>query len=159
MGVSKTDVSNVKHDLKALLLELDGMSNTTFPGADKQQRRFLYVVREWATVSWSEMTFGQAARKMHAKLPSLREVCALPCAQLHYCKPIHSILRSVENICVEYQQAVAQQAAQEEALAAAEAAYRAGVKACAAEDARRARVGRMFGMEAKLHALKQLAED
>ena len=145
MGVSRADVDSVEWDMQALLRELDGKSNSTFPGDDEEQQRFLAVVRAWATVAWGEKTFGQAAQKMTAMLPALREVCALPCANLWYTQKIHSIRGQIVRICGGYEQAVAEQAAREKAeeeqaaRAKAAAAARAGVEA-EAKAARRTRV-------------------
>jgi hypothetical protein len=121
MGVSRADVDSVKYDMQALLRELDAMSYSTFPDGDAEQQRFLDVVRAWATVSWDALTVGQAAQKMTEMLPSLREVCALRCANLHYTEAIQGIRGQIVRICLWYEQAGARAAVREAAAAAVEA--------------------------------------
>ena len=119
--MSRGDVESVEYELKELKRKLEGMSKSTFPGEDKEQQRFLEVVRAWATVPWDALAVGQAARTMTAMLPSLREVCALRCADLWYTQTIHGIFGRVVGICAGYEQA-AEQAARKKAEGAALAA-------------------------------------
>ena len=145
MVAQKGDVSSVAYGLRELLRKLEGLSYSTFPGSDKEQQRFLAVVRTWANVPWTEMTWDPAARKMQEMLPSLREVCALKCANLHYTKSIHRIRALVEGICAWQTDAVEEAAtaqkakAQKAVEAAAEKAARAQAEA-ETKAARRARV-------------------
>ena len=145
MVAQKGDVSSVAYGLRELLRKLEGLSYSTFPGSDKEQQRFLAVVRTWANVPWTEMTWDPAARKMQEMLPSLREVCALKCANLHYTKSIHRIRALVEGICAWQADAVEEAAtaqkakAQKAVEAAAEKAARAQAEA-ETKAARRARV-------------------
>ncbi len=123
--MSRADVGSVKYDLQALLRVLDAMSYSTFPDGDAEKQRFLDVVRAWATVPWDALTVGQAAQKMTEMLPSLRGVCALRCANLHYTQAIHGIHGQIVRICLWHEQAGARAAAREAAAAektAAEAA-------------------------------------
>jgi hypothetical protein len=93
MGVSRQDVDTVANALYALRRKLENMSYSTFPGEDKEQQRFLVVVREWADVFWIEdggvayrlpLTWGQAARQMQKMQPTFHEVCVMVCSYRHY---------------------------------------------------------------------------
>ena len=110
---SQADVASVAYDMREMARELG--NKTTFPGDDKDQRRFLEVVRAWAKVEWTEMTWGQVARKMTAMLPELREVCALSCANLWFAQKIHRIHGLVEGIVEWLAQAGARKEAREKA--------------------------------------------
>ena len=145
MGVSRADVDSVKWDMRALLDELVGKSSDTFPGADKEQQRFLDEVEAWATVPWDALAVEGAARRMAAMLPGLRAVCALKCANLWYTEAIHGIRGQIESICIRYEAEQETKAKRAERQAAHEAALAAAAGAAAAEarqkkQERRARV-------------------
>ncbi len=103
MGVSRADVDTVANALHALRQRLEKLSYSTFPGEDKEQQRFLAVVREWANVFWGvaggisfriDLTWDDAARRMTTMQASLHEVCAMRCSYRHYTESIHAIRRA-----------------------------------------------------------------
>jgi hypothetical protein len=151
------DDATVARKLHDLLQELEGKSQTTFPGDQKCARsenewtrrdyedkcRFLALVRECAQMMWGEKdgravryqrTWGQTARMMQDRMQEkLHAACALQSSKLWYCEDIHRIRRLVDGICLWQAVAVAKAgAAAAEAEAVAEARARAAAEAEAA---------------------------
>ena len=146
MLAQKGDVDRVANLLHALRQELEALSPSTFPAEDKEQQRFLEVVRECENMLWGgtggiafrkDLPWGQAAREMQSEMqPLLREVCAMQCSSIWYLQKIHEIRALVDGICAWQAEAVAEQAGASTEGAWAKA-YRAG------EDARAAVMSRV----------------
>ncbi len=141
----KGDDASVAYGLERLLLKLEGLSPSTFPGDAAraqsesewertnyaEQCRFLAVVRECVNMLYVssggirfryDRTWGQTARLMQAKMqPLLREVCAFKCSHNVHCKDIHRIRELVDGICEWQAEAVAEKEAAEAEAEAAEA--------------------------------------
>ena len=145
MLAQKGDVDRVANLLHALRQELEALSHSTFPGEDKEQQRFLQVVRECEKILWGgtdgiafrkDLPWGQAAREMQSEMqPLLREVCAMQCSSIWYLQKIHEIRALVDGICAWQEQAVAKEAKE----AARQAAREAALAAAAAQEAAEAK--------------------
>jgi hypothetical protein len=119
----KGDDVTVARKLHELLRELEGKSQTTFPGDPAcacsedesvrtnyaEQCRFLKLLQECEEMMWGvaggiafryERTWGQTARMMQDKMQAkLHTACELRCSDLWYCKDIQQVSVVLQWIC------------------------------------------------------------
>ncbi len=140
MGAEREHLDTVANELHALRRELDGLSYSTFPGEDKEKKRFQAVVWECEEMLWGVsdgipfrkgvgLTLGPEARLMQEKMQGLLwEVCKMQCSQISFLQPIHEIRRLVDDICKWKAQAGARKEAKEAAEAEKKAAEAAAFR-------------------------------